>query len=134
MARSTKSPSRIDSAVGSRIRAQRGVRNISQTELAEAIGVTFQQVQKYENATNRVSASRLHQIAHTLQVPVEFFFREAVQADDEDEAGESPVTEFLNCSNSVELMRAFIAIEDPAVQEALVALVRAVSERKRSAS
>ena len=71
-----KSPSPVDKHVGSRVRMRRMMLDMSQTTLGDALGITFQQVQKYEKGINRISASRLHQVCHTLQVPVSFFFEE----------------------------------------------------------
>ncbi|MDX4076759.1 helix-turn-helix transcriptional regulator, partial [Brucella sp. NBRC 113783] len=71
---SAKKPNPTDIHVGSRIRMQRQLRGMSQVTLAEGLGITFQQVQKYEKGTNRVGASRLQAIADLLQVPVSFFF------------------------------------------------------------
>ena len=70
----TKAPNPIDRHVGSRVRMRRMMLSISQTKLGDALGLTFQQVQKYEKGTNRISASRLQQTADALQVPVTFFF------------------------------------------------------------
>ena len=72
----TKSPNPIDMHVGRRVRMRRLMLHLSQTALADALRLTFQQVQKYEKGTNRISASRLQQIASFLQVPVAFFFEE----------------------------------------------------------
>lgn len=69
-----KAPNSIDKHVGSRVRMRRMMLAMSQVKLGEALGLTFQQVQKYETGTNRIGASRLEQISHILQVPVEFFF------------------------------------------------------------
>jgi transcriptional regulator with XRE-family HTH domain len=69
-----KSPDPTDRHVGARVRKRRRLLEMSQTALADALGITFQQVQKYENGTNRVSASRLQQISSFLQVPISFFF------------------------------------------------------------
>ena len=71
-----RSPNPTDKHVGSRACMRRRMLSMSQTELAEAVGVTFQQIQKYEKGTNRISASRLLQISHVLQVPVSFFFED----------------------------------------------------------
>src|SRR5215831_18758366 len=70
----TKLPNQIDKHVGARVRMRRMMLNMSQSDLGEALGITFQQIQKYEKGTNRVSASRLQQIAQVLRVPVPFFF------------------------------------------------------------
>jgi transcriptional regulator with XRE-family HTH domain len=73
-------PNPIDVHVGNRIRAQRAKLGISQTRLAEATNLTFQQIQKYENGANRVSSSRLYDIAKTLDVPIDWFFRDMADA------------------------------------------------------
>jgi len=70
----TKLPNRTDKHVGTRVRMRRLMLNMSQSDVGEALGLTFQQIQKYEKGTNRISASRLHQMADVLQVPVPFFF------------------------------------------------------------
>ena len=72
-----KAPSPVDKHVGSRVRMRRMMLAMTQEKLGKALGLTFQQVQKYEKGINRIGASRLQQISHILQVPVEFFFKEA---------------------------------------------------------
>src|SRR6266851_7612976 len=76
-----KSPNSIDKHVGSRVRMRRMMLDMSQTALGDALGITFQQVQKYEKGTNRISAGRLQQVCHTLQVPIPFFFEGAPAGD-----------------------------------------------------
>jgi transcriptional regulator with XRE-family HTH domain len=71
-----RQPTKLDALIGQRIRQARTLRNLSQAELATKAGVTFQQLQKYENGSNRVSASRLYQIAKILEFPVTYFFGE----------------------------------------------------------
>src|SRR5215472_16185854 len=75
-----KAPNPIDKHVGSRVRMRRMMLSMSQEKLGDALGLTFQQVQKYEKGTNRIGASRLQQISHILQVPVSFFFEGAPAA------------------------------------------------------
>src|SRR5436190_10777488 len=77
MAVAKKAPNPIDKHVGSRVRMRRMMLSMSQEKLGDALGLTFQQVQKYEKGTNRIGASRLQQISHILQVPVSFFFEGA---------------------------------------------------------
>ena len=72
-----KSPNLIDKHVGTRVRMRRMMLRMSQEKLADALGLTFQQVQKYENGTNRIGASRLQSISHILHVPISFFFEGA---------------------------------------------------------
>ena len=73
----TNLPNPTDTYVGSRMRMRRMMLGMSQSKLSDGLGLTFQQVQKYEKGTNRISASRLQQISHILQVPVPFFFEGA---------------------------------------------------------
>ena len=75
--RTPKEPQPVDRHVGSRVRMRRMMVGMSQEKLGEACGITFQQVQKYEKGTNRMGASRLHQIARVLDVPIEFFYEGA---------------------------------------------------------
>src|SRR2546423_5650963 len=72
-----KSPNPIDRYVGSRVRVRRQTLGMSQRKLGDALGVTFQQIQNYENGTNRIGASRLHQLSQVLQAPPAFFFQDA---------------------------------------------------------
>jgi len=112
----------IDLAVGARIRLLRKVRGLSQQALAEAAGVTFQQIQKYERGTNRVSASMLARIAHTLNTPVSEMFAESgagMSAIDE-------VSELLAEPGALELLRAYSALPRGPARGALVEFVRAL--------
>src|SRR5205814_5904134 len=98
-----KAPNPIDKHVGSRVRMRRMMLSMSQEKLGDALGLTFQQVQKYEKGTNRIGASRLQQISHILQVPVAFFFEGAPNlADAADEMIDAPsptyVSDFLATS------------------------------------
>src|SRR5580704_14977680 len=77
---STKHPHPTDKHVGNRVRMRRLMLGMSQEKLADQLGLTFQQVQKYEKGTNRISASRLQEISHVLEVPVPFFFEGAPQS------------------------------------------------------
>lgn len=126
-----KSPDVIDKHVGARIRLRRNMVGISQEKLAEGLGVTFQQVQKYEKGTNRVGASRLQSIAAILDAPISFFFEEGPSPVLEAEGwiSDSP-TQLLMSKNCVALARAFIAIEDKKIQQKVLSLVRALSADK----
>ena len=101
-----KSPDHRDAFVGSRIRSQRLVRRMSQTELGRRVGVTFQQVQKYEKGRNRVSASRLQRISDVLAVPVAFFFGEGAESKNASAAAETGLA-FLETAGAVRLVRAY---------------------------
>ncbi|MBV1837378.1 helix-turn-helix domain-containing protein [Acetobacter estunensis] len=90
----------IDAHVGARIRLRRTMLGLSQEKLGEAIGLTFQQVQKYERGTNRVSASRLFDIARVLDVPIGFFYDDMMREDGQESAEASPVTGFAEAQQS----------------------------------
>jgi transcriptional regulator with XRE-family HTH domain len=128
-----KAPNPIDRHVGSRVRMRRMLIGMSQEKLGEALGLTFQQVQKYEKGTNRIGASRLHRIGTILGVPIEFFYEGAPHAGGP--AGgfsESPsstyVSDFLSTSEGVQLVKAFLAIKDPKIRRKLVELIAVLGE------
>src|SRR5471032_965256 len=107
-----KTPNPIDKHVGSRVRMRRMMLSMSQEKLGDALGLTFQQVQKYEKGANRIGASRLQQISNILQVPVAFFFEGAPNAPgfQSDGMGEAPspayVSDFLATSDGLALTKA----------------------------
>jgi transcriptional regulator with XRE-family HTH domain len=111
-----------DIEVGRRMRVRRLERQMSQTQLAVQLGVTFQQVQKYEKGVNRVGAARLQRIAEALEVPISFFF----SSGDRNSPQES-VMPFLETAHAVRLMRAFSRISDPAVQRSVLDLVERIA-------
>jgi transcriptional regulator with XRE-family HTH domain len=128
-----KSPNPTDQYVGSRVRMRRMMLSMSQTELGDAIGVTFQQVQKYEKGTNRIGASRLHRIVNVLQTPVSFFFedpRESSAVSKDRRASPSPdyVSEFLTTSDGLALVDAFSQIEDRNVRRSIVRLAQEIAK------
>jgi transcriptional regulator with XRE-family HTH domain len=127
VAATPKQPSAVDVHVGTRIRLRRNVLGVSQTTLAEKIGVTFQQVQKYEKGTNRVGASRIQAIATFLTVPVSYFFDEAPGASD-DPAAENEMAKFISSPEGRSLNRTFASIKDPQARRQLAALVKTVAE------
>lgn len=129
-----KTPNLIDRHVGSRLRMRRVLMGMSQEKLGDHLGVTFQQVQKYEKGMNRIGASRLQNASRALEVPVEFFFRDAPQF----EAGEPMpditgaadsnfVADFLSSNEGVELNQAFVRIKDRKLRRRIVELVRAAA-------
>jgi transcriptional regulator with XRE-family HTH domain len=127
-----KSPNATDKHVGSRVRMRRMMLEMSQTELGNSIGLTFQQVQKYEKGTNRIGAGRLHQIARILKVPVAFFFdgspREAGAASDIEQAPlPTYVTDFLATSDGLALTKAFMQIKDATLRRRIVNLVQEIT-------
>jgi len=134
MAEPKKSPNPIDTHVGSRVRLRRTMMSMSQERLGEALGITFQQIQKYEKGTNRIGASRMQQISAALKVPVSFFFEDApVQSGTVvtgmSEAGAtSYVVDFLSSPEGIQLNRAFVRITNPAVRRKVVELVKTLAD------
>ena len=130
--RGSRKPNPIDAHVGTRVRLRRMLLGMSQEKLGEHLGLTFQQVQKYEKGVNRIGASRLFDLARVLGVPVQFFYDEA-PADHGETAlapgfGERPtesyVVEFLSTREGLELNKAFVKIADARVRRSIVELVR----------
>jgi transcriptional regulator with XRE-family HTH domain len=129
-----KAPNPIDKHVGSRVRMRRMMLAMSQEKLGNNLGLTFQQVQKYEKGTNRIGASRLQQISHILQVPVSFFFEGAptlaapIRMDGMSEAP-SPayVSDFLATSDGLALTKAFMRISDSKLRRRIVDLVEQIA-------
>ena len=126
-----KAPNPIDRYVGSRVRMRRMLVGMSQEKLGEALGLTFQQVQKYEKGTNRIGASRLHRIASVLGVPVEFFYEGAPLGSATStgfaESSSTYVSDFLSTSEGVQLVKAFLAIKDPKIRRKVVELMAALA-------
>ncbi len=134
-----KVPNPIDRHVGSRVRMRRILLGMSQEKLGEALGLTFQQVQKYEKGTNRIGASRLQQISQTLNVPPAFFF-DGAPTFDKGNAGEHLATGFAEDSHSstfvldfvataegLALNRAFARIQDSKVRKRIIDLVTSLA-------
>jgi transcriptional regulator with XRE-family HTH domain len=112
-----------DIEVGRRLRTYRLQRGLSQEKLADQLGVTFQQVQKYEKGTNRISAGRLQRISEVLDVPITEFF----MAQRGGSAGQSEIFELLDTAAALRLVRAYSRIRDPKVQQALLYFVEQVA-------
>lgn len=127
-----KAPNPTDKHVGARVRMRRMMLGMSQEKLGDALGLTFQQVQKYEKGANRIGASRLQQIAVTLQVPVSFFFEGAPNAPGLQSNGlaEAPspayVSDFLATSDGLALTKAFMRIKDAKLRRRIVDLVEQI--------
>jgi transcriptional regulator with XRE-family HTH domain len=130
-----KTPDPIDRHVGSRVRMQRILMKMSQEKLGEALGLTFQQVQKYEKGLNRIGASRLQQISKTLSVPPSFFFEGAPSLEPSggngfaEESSSQYVVDFLSTAEGLHLNRAFAKIRDVKVRKAVLGLVAALAEQ-----
>ncbi len=122
----------VDIHVGGRVRVRRKFLGLSQTDLAVALGLTFQQVQKYERGTNRISASKLFEIARTLKVPVAYFFEGYSQNDAGDGFSESQaeqnVNGFLMTSEGIEIAEAFPRIKSARFRRKVMELVRTLAE------
>lgn len=131
-----KTPNPIDRHVGNRVRMQRILMNMSQEKLGEALGVTFQQVQKYEKGVNRISASRLQQISRFLNVPPSFFFQNAPDKSDagptgdgfSDGASSQYVVDFLSTAEGLQLNRAFARINEPKTRKRIIELVATIAD------
>ncbi|MBV8791839.1 MAG: helix-turn-helix transcriptional regulator [Pseudolabrys sp.] len=123
-----KAPNPIDKHVGSRVRMRRMMMSMSQEKLGDALGLTFQQVQKYEKGTNRIGASRLQQISNILQVPVSFFFEGAPHSGGHsgelsESASPQYVSDFLATSDGLALTKAFMKIKSGKLRRRIVELV-----------
>ena len=127
-----KSPNPVDMYVGNRVRMRRLMLDLSQTRLADALGVTFQQVQKYEKGVNRISASRLQQMSQTLQVPVPFFFEGLPSPSQGSKKGPiapfpTYVSDFVATSDGLSLIKAFMDIKRSSLRRSIVHLVEAMA-------
>jgi transcriptional regulator with XRE-family HTH domain len=130
-------PNPIDVHVGARVRLRRTLLGMSQEKLGDAIGLTFQQVQKYERGANRVGASRLYDLARVLDVPVSYFFEEMspetsakarqYAAGMADEEGDTYEADPLTKRETLELVRAYYKITDPKVRKRLFEMTKALA-------
>ena len=132
---STKAPNPVDKHVGSRVRMRRIMLGMSQEKLGEALGLTFQQVQKYEKGTNRVAASRIQQICEILKVPVSFLFEGSTTdiskaVDLSEVPSPAYVSDFLATSQGLALTRAFTRITDAKLRRSIVTLVEQIAFRE----
>jgi transcriptional regulator with XRE-family HTH domain len=118
----------VDQHVGNRVRMQRKMLGLPQKALAEALDLTFQQVQKYENGKNRISASRLQHISQILKVPVAFFFEGAPGGADAAPATPAYVNQFCASSDGLALARALMRIDDMKLRRLLVQLIEDCAE------
>lgn len=135
-----KTPNPVDHYCGSRVRMRRMMLGMSQEKLGDALGLTFQQVQKYEKGTNRIGASRMQQISHILQVPVAFFFEGAPDVKGHmhvDSAGRTPnpifVQDFLATSEGLSLCRSFMNIGNKKLRRRIADLVTEMAGEQETA-
>ncbi|MGL4398012.1 MAG: helix-turn-helix domain-containing protein [Hyphomicrobium sp.] len=134
--RNSRRANPMDIHVGTRVRLRRMLLGMSQEKLGEQLGLTFQQVQKYEKGVNRIGASRLFELSRVLGVPVQFFYDEAPHRPQPagqpavgfaEQPSESYVVEFLATREGLELNKAFARITDPAVRRAITELVKSLA-------
>ncbi|MDC9701155.1 MAG: helix-turn-helix transcriptional regulator [Alphaproteobacteria bacterium] len=128
-----KLPHPVDVHVGGRVRLRRALLKMSQERLASSLGLTFQQIQKYEKGSNRIGASRLWDISKTLNTPISYFYEglavslERSKGLAEDEQHDY-ITEFYQSSDGLQLVRAFIGIKDPRIRRNIAQFVRSMAE------
>jgi transcriptional regulator with XRE-family HTH domain len=125
-------PNPIDQHVGRRVWMRRKMLAMSQQKLGAALGLTFQQVQKYEKGTTRIGASRLQQISHILQVPITFFFEGAPNASaphgsNESELWMAQIDDFVSDPDGLRLIEAFKRIDNAALRRRIVMLVQEIA-------
>jgi len=133
-----KIPNPVDVHVGGRIRLRRTLLGLSQEKLGNAVGLTFQQIQKYERGANRVGASRMYQFSQVLDVPVAFFYDDMADAVKTAQSGLVPGLsdgdlepfdqEHFSRRETLQLIRAYYAISDPAVRRRIFELTRSVAK------
>ncbi len=129
----TKSPHPIDVHVGARVKLRRTLLGMSQDKLGEALGLTFQQIQKYEKGINRIGASRVFEIARILDVPIQYLFDDfepggsALSGFGEGN-GDASFMDLLNTPDGVQLCRYYAEIDDPRVKKRVLDLVKALAE------
>ncbi|MFT5508097.1 MAG: transcriptional regulator with XRE-family HTH domain [Hyphomicrobiaceae bacterium] len=128
----------VDTYVGGRVRLRRMLLGMSQEKLGEKLGLTFQQVQKYEKGTNRIGASRLFELSRILGVSVQYFYEDLGGSADEantvggfaEPTGDDLLIEFLNSREGIELNRAYLRIDDSKSRRAILELVRSLADAK----
>jgi len=123
----TKKANPIDAQVGNRVRIRRMLIGMSQEKLGDLLGLTFQQVQKYEKGVNRIGAGRLFEIARILGVPIDFFYDGVASAEG---AAAPPVMEFVSSGEGLQLSLAFMKIRDPKVRKRVLDLVKSLADEE----
>jgi transcriptional regulator with XRE-family HTH domain len=130
----------IDEHVGLQLRQRRALLGLSQEKLAEQVGITFQQIQKYENGANRVSASRLYEFSKVLEIPVTFFFesygsnenRMAVGFAENEQAAFEGADDVMKRKETLELIRVYYSIQNPKLRKDLFKLVKSMAENLKN--
>lgn len=130
-------PDPVDIHVGQRLRVRRSLLGLSQEKLAESIGLTFQQIQKYERGLNRISAGRLYKFSQILQVPITYFFEKigheegalkpAMGMSDKDQ---DPIVsdDMMNSKETLDLVRAYYAIQDENIRDDIFKFIKSMAE------
>jgi transcriptional regulator with XRE-family HTH domain len=129
----TKKANPIDAQVGNRVRIRRMLIGMSQEKLGDLLGLTFQQVQKYEKGVNRIGAGRLFEIARILGVPIDFFYDGIGEPAKSSGETAPPVMEFVSSGEGLQLSLAFMKIRDPKVRKRVLDLVKSLSEEDQAA-
>jgi transcriptional regulator with XRE-family HTH domain len=130
-----KGATAVDTHIGQKIRTRRNLLGLSQTELADAAGITFQQIQKYEKGVNRVGAGRLQQFSEALGVPPSYFFEgvptvgKKQPAPQEGELSENDIVSFLGTREGAALVRAFLAIKQKPIRQNAIAFLETLKEK-----
>jgi transcriptional regulator with XRE-family HTH domain len=123
----------IDAQVGNRVRIRRMLIGMSQEKLGDLLGLTFQQVQKYEKGVNRIGAGRLFEISRILGVPIDFFYEGAASAQEPgfaESRNAPPVMEFVSTGEGLQLSLAFMKIKDPKVRKRMLDLIKSMAEEE----
>jgi transcriptional regulator with XRE-family HTH domain len=134
--RNSRRANSIDVHVGSRVRLRRMVLGMSQEKLGEQLGLTFQQVQKYEKGVNRIGAGRLFDLSHVLGVPIQFFYEDAPSYAIEgsshggfaERSSENDIVDFIATREGLELNKAFVRVTDARVRRSLIELIRSLAD------
>jgi transcriptional regulator with XRE-family HTH domain len=120
----------IDAQVGNRVRIRRMLLGMSQEKLGDMLGLTFQQVQKYEKGVNRIGAGRLYEVSRILGVPIDFFYEGVAAAPTGFSEAGPPVMEFVSSGEGLQLSLAFMKIKDSKVRKRVLDLVKSLSEEE----
>jgi len=132
-----KQASQIDAHVGNRVRIRRMLINMSQEKLGDSLGLTFQQVQKYERGVNRIGAGRLYEIAKILGVKIDYLYEgiedqlTGPQRGFAEEGSAPPVMEFVSSGEGMQLSLAFMKIKDSKVRKRVLDLVKSIADESR---
>ena len=124
----------VDTQVGNRVRIRRMLIGMSQEKLGDLLGLTFQQVQKYEKGVNRIGAGRLYEISRILGVPIDFFYEGVSPEGGVVESGAAPVMEFVSSGEGLQLSLAFMKIKDSKVRKRVLDLVKSLANEEAGES